>query len=385
MTTGLHVRGERTRLLAAIAIADAVVPTTSTRPIQTYLQFSAQDGGIEVQASDTQVGLRVALPKVEVLVPGTVVLPSRRLAVILRESSSDAVECVVEQREGTGTIAIRLADGEYTLPVVLNETLPPISFFPQGLAAISVPGARFEQMLRQTAFAMDEDRNNLVLSGLLLQVTRGELCLAATDGKVLAEAVEKDEAYAPTEGEVQQAILPLATVQHLQRILGAAETTRVELAWNAQARLFFARLMQGDGLTVELSSRLIEGSYPAYRMAISGPTSGAVSFETAALAGAVRRAALMMTATHRPIVMHLERGRAVLENLPGSGDQGNARIPIPCQYEGAPTRIGVNARYLSEVLRVYGQPRIAIEFGRGLIMREPNATYLVMPITLPGG
>ncbi|MCX8039825.1 MAG: DNA polymerase III subunit beta [Planctomycetota bacterium] len=381
--SGLHLRGERTRVLTAVAIADAVVPTTSTRPIQTYLQLSAQDARTEVQATDAQIGLRVLVPGLEILHPGTVVLPSRRLAVILRESASESADFSVEVHEGGGTLQLRLSDGEYTLPVVLNETLPPFSFFPSNLPALALPGARLEQMLRQTAFAMDEDRNNLVLSGLLLQVSAGELCLAATDGKVLAEAVEKHPSYAVREGEVQQAILPMATVQHLQRILSSYETERVELAWNAQTRLFFARLTLRDGISVELSSRLIEGSYPAYRMAISGPSGGAVTFATAALASAVRRASLMMTTAHRPIVINLERGKAVIENLPGAADAGIARIPLPCEYDGKPLRIGVNARYLSEVLRVFGQERIAIEFGRGLIMREPNATFLVMPITLP--
>jgi DNA polymerase III sliding clamp (beta) subunit (PCNA family) len=71
----------------------------------------------------------------------------------------------------------------------------------------------------------------------------------------------------------------------------------------------------------------------------------------------------------------------MLENLPGVG--GNARIPLPCQYSGNPVRLGVNAAYLSDVLRIYGGERLAIELGRGLIMREPGATYLVMPISLP--
>ena len=40
--TNLHLRAERNRLLAAVAVADAVVPTTSTKPIQTHLLLEAK-------------------------------------------------------------------------------------------------------------------------------------------------------------------------------------------------------------------------------------------------------------------------------------------------------------------------------------------------------
>jgi hypothetical protein len=35
------------------------------------------------------------------------------------------------------------------------------------------------------------------------------------------------------------------------------------------------------------------------------------------------------------------------------------------------------------VLKVYKGDSIGIELSRGLIMREPGATYLIMPISLP--
>lgn len=378
-TPSLQIRADRERLLAAVAAADAVVPTTSTKPIQTHLLLEGKDGRVEVTASDSQVGMRAVVSGIEILSAGAVVVQSRQLAMILKESSSPSVELQVLPSGDSVHLAIRLADGDYTLPLILGETLPPVSFFPAEAKAIALQGKRFEQMLRQTAFAMDKDRSSPVLSGLLVSITAGELCLAATDGKVLAEAVEKDPAFVPPEGENFQAVLPFATITHLARILGSGQPDRVQLAF-AQ-KLVFARLRLDGDLTVDLTSRLVEGSFPAYRMAISGSATSVVTFDTPALASAVRRVALMITAANRAVVLRLEKDKAVLENLPGVG--GNARIPLACQYGGNPVRLGINASYLSDVLRIYGGERLAIELGRGLIMREPGATYLVMPISLP--
>lgn len=375
----LHIRAERDRLLAAIAAADAVVPTTSTKPILTHLLLAATAGQLEVTASDQQVGLRAVVTGVEVPTPGMVVVAARQLAMILKESSSPAAELQVIRSGDSFQLAVRLGDGDYQLPLIVGETLPPVSFFPADAKAVVIGGKRFEHMLRQTSFAMDKDRSSPVLSGMQLAITAGELCLAATDGKVLAEAVEKDAGIVSPEGENFQAVLPYGTVQHLSRILTGNQPERVHLAF-AQ-KLVFVRLRLAGDLTVDLTSRLVEGSFPAYRMAISTVATSAVTFDTPVLASAVRRVSLMVSASNRSIVLNLERDQAVLSNIPGAG--GNARIPVACQYAGNPVRLGINAAYLGDVLRIYGSERLGIELGRGLIMREPGATYLVMPISLP--
>jgi DNA polymerase-3 subunit beta len=375
----LHLRADRERLLAAIQAADAVVPATSTKPILTHLLLEAKDGRLEVTATDQQVGMRAVATGIEIVLPGQIVVGARQLAMILKESSSPAVDMEVVKNGDAVQLAVRLADGDYHLPLIVGETLPPVSFYPADIAGVSVPGKRFEHMLRQTAFAMDKDRSSPVLSGLLVAINPGELVLAATDGKVLAEAVEKDDGIKPPEGDNFQAVLPAGTVTHLQRIISSGSPERVQLAF-AQ-KLVFVRMRLAGDLVVDLTSRLVEGSFPAYRMAISAASPTAVTFGSPELASAVRRVSLMVSANNRAIVLELDRDKAVLSNMPGSG--GNARIPVPCQYGGQKVRMGINAQYLGDVLRIYGAERIAIEMGRGLIMREPNATYLVMPISLP--
>ncbi len=89
----------------------------------------------------------------------------------------------------------------------------------------------------------------------------------------------------------------------------------------------------------------------------------------------------MTNNTSRGIVMSLERDQAVFSNL--NYTNGSARIPVACQYAGNPLKLGINAQYLGDVLRVYKSDKIALELSRGLIMREPGATFLIMPISLP--
>lgn len=382
--SALQLQCEREHMLAAIQAADAVVPSNSTKPILTNLLLDAKDDLLEIVATDLQVGLRSKVRKVQVRGAGQAVVQARQLAVILKESSSPTVSLSLEGKGDQRLLHIALADGDYQIPAIVGETFPAVSFFPTDVRAIPMTGARFEEMIRQTVFAMDKDRTSAVLSGLVVSVGNGELVIAGTNGHVLCEAIEKGSDYA---GETVQAVVPSMTIGHLQRILGTTHPDRVELAF--AGKLVFARLSMPDGLEVELTSRLVEGHFPPYRNALGGTAPATVTFPTAELASAVRRAALMTNQTSRGIVMTLERDQAVFSNL--NYTNGSARIPVSCQYTGSPTKLGINAQYLGDVLRVYKSDSITIELSRGLIMREPaskdapasSATYLIMPISLP--
>lgn len=381
-STTLQLHGDREHLLAAILAADAVVPSTSSKPILTNLLLDAKAAHLEVNATDGQVGMRSVVRRVTIVGVGQAVVNSRQLAMILRESSSANATLKLETTGDLSVLAIRLSDGDYSVPAVVGETFPPVSFFPSDVVPFVVPTVRLEEMLRKTTFAMDKERTSPTLSGLSLTIGHGELIIAATDGKVLSEAVEKGDAFQlPAGGDKLAVVLPAVAVNHLGRILSSAtKTEKVELAF--AGKLAFLRLAIADGLSVEFTTRLVDGTFPAYRAALTSATGQvAITFHTAQLASAVRRVALMTQQASRAIVMSLDRDQALFSNM--NYTNGSARILVSCQYAGVAAKFGLNSQYMSDILKVYAGEHIGIEISRGLIMREPGVTYLVMPISLP--
>ncbi|MDA3963435.1 MAG: DNA polymerase III subunit beta [Planctomycetota bacterium] len=383
--TTLKVRCERDDLLAALQAADAIVPSNSAKPILTNLQLSATADSLEIAATDLQVGLRAVLRRLEVMEPGQVVVPAKSLVSILKESRSPTVLLALEAQDGRSQLRLDLADGDYAIPAVVGETFPPVNAFPETGERFTLPGAELERMLRKTSFAVDRDRTSAVLSGVYLAAGDGEFILAATDGKVLSESVLRDESLQ----QRCQAIVPAATVAHVARIVSSSKPAKVELALTA--KLIFIRVVMDAGeaggagnIQVELTSRLVEGSYPAYRNALPTSSQATVTFDAKEFASGVRRTALMTSAASRGIVLELGSHEAVLSNL--NNTSGSARIPLSCSYTGSGDRLGLNAQYVSEVLRAYDAESVQIELngpGKGLIIREEGTTFLIMPITLP--
>jgi DNA polymerase-3 subunit beta len=370
-------------LLLALATADAVVPTNSAKPILTNLQLVAKDDRLEINATDMQVGLRATVRRLEIIRAGEVVLPARQLVGILKASRSPSLSLALESDGSHATVVIDLSDGCYRLPAVIGEAFPETSAFPDEGLRLELPVASLQTMIGKTAFAADRERSSAVLTGILLSGRGHEVAMAATDGKVLGEQVAKTTSELGDDGF--QAILPAGTINHISRILssGAKGDATIMLT----GKVLFLRCLVGEEdakVQVELSSRLIDGVYPPYRNAL--PMSGGtpVIFQSEELASAVHRTALMTSTSSRAIVLELSPDGAQLSNLFVSS--GSARIPVACTYAGAPQRIGLNAHYLGEVLKVFESDEVRLELygpGKGIIIREPGATFLVMPITLP--
>jgi DNA polymerase-3 subunit beta len=376
----LHVVVDRATLLTAIQAAEAVAPASSTKPILTNLLLRATPAGVEVVATDSQVGLRCLAPGGRVEIPGEVVIGARQIGAILKESSSPAVTLRMARSGDQHVVEISLADGDYQVQAVVGETFPEVGAYPDGAVGHTVPGARLHEMFRATTLAMDKDRASPVLSGLSVSVGDGKLVLAATDGKVLAESIDLSDRYQSIDGKRLQIVLPALTVNHLGRVLSGDIPAKVE--FTSSGKVVFFRLHLADGQRMDITSRLIDGTFASYAAAIAPvPGAATVTFQASELASAVRRTALMTNQSARGIVMALEKDRAIFSNL--NFTNGSARIPVNCQYAGSPVRLGFNSSYLGDVIKAYHGETITIELGRGMVMRQPGCTFLVMPITLP--
>ncbi|MFW5845036.1 MAG: DNA polymerase III subunit beta [Planctomycetota bacterium] len=381
----IDVQCIREDLLNALQAAEAVVPGNNIKKILSNLCLTVGDDHMVVSATDQQIGLRALVRRLQVHRPGTVLVPARQLVGILKESGSRDVRIHVGESGDGQLLHIDLQDGQYHLPVFPSEEFPVISGFPEESTPIPVAAADLERMIRCTLFAVDKDRSSAVLSGVYCAIAEEEFLLTATDGKVLVEARRRDPVYGSLPDT--SLIIPALTVNHLSRLLGSHQQGDVALA--VAKNLIFVRAVlrgseEGAPIQVEINSRLIEGVYPSYRNAIPTQSEDAVGFRSAELATGLRRTVLMTSSANRGIVMTIGRDGAMLSNL--SHSTGTAEIPVPCRYDGAEQRIGMNASNLQEILRVYRREELSLELngrGRGMIIRDDDETYLIMPITLP--
>ena len=126
-------------LAAAFQIADGLAPNNSTKPILSNLLLNAEEDHLEILVTDSQVGMRLVLPGLEVAQAGQVIVPARKLYSILKETDSTSIRLQAVGDASSANVHIHLSDGNYRLLAVVGENFPMINKFPEDIPSITLP------------------------------------------------------------------------------------------------------------------------------------------------------------------------------------------------------------------------------------------------------
>jgi len=158
-------------------------------------------------------------------------------------------------------------------------------------------------------------------------------------------------------------IVPPAALQQVQRLFKADDELGVARSGN---HLGFRTE------SIEVYTRLIDGSYPNYEQVIPKDNDQFGIVEKAALESAVRRMAVVASdQTHR-IRLQFEEGRVHLSVL--TPDLGEGQDELELHFEGEGLEIGFNANYLLEVLRYMPTEEVKLTF------KAPERAVTVEPV-----
>ena len=150
-------------------------------------------------------------------------------------------------------------------------------------------------------------------------------------------------------------IVPRKAVVEIQRVLGAGEEVQIALTENQF-------LLQMPNFL--MTARLIEGQFPNYEAVIPKGHPGKLVISRTALAGALRRVAVMAEERNKPVKFVL--APAALKLSASSADLGEAEETLDVDYGGAEVTIGFNSRYVLDAISPIEREQIVLEFKDGL-------------------
>jgi len=357
-------------------LTQGVVEKRNTLPILANVLIEATESGVQLTATDLEVGIRKAC-RGKSKGDGAITVNARKLYEIVRELPAD--EITLRSGDG-GWVEVTGGKSRYRMVSLDPKEFPSIPAAPpvakKGGVTMTLAGGELGELIDKTLFAVSTDETRLSLGGVFIESPeKGQIRMVATDGHRLS-MIEREVAGAQLQPGV---ILPRKGLVEAKRLLerGEADVT-VSIAGN------LARV-ERDG--VELFMRLIEGEFPDYRQVIPKQSTRLARVERDPLFGALRRVSILSSERSRGVKLHLQPG--VLEVQTTNPDIGEATEELDADYAGEEFSIGFNARYLLDVLSLAGITG-AIEIGLtdevspGLIrIREDEGyTYVVMPMRL---
>jgi DNA polymerase-3 subunit beta len=336
----MELQVARDPFLRALQLVQNIVETRQTLPILANVLIDAQEGGLQVAATDLEVGVRVAVPAT-IGRPGAVTLAARKLLELVRELPAQPVTLKLQEN---GWVQLLCGAAAFRLVGLPAEEYPPLETG-DSEGWVSVDGGRLRALLARTSYAMSQDESRPFLNGVYMLVRKGELRVVATDGHRLALARLTVEA----DGEMA-GIVPRKAVGEMSRVLSGSETASLALRENQF-------LLRTPGFV--LVSKLVEGTFPSYEQVLPKAHPRRLTIARELLISALRRVSVVADDRTRPI--RLTAAPGALRLAASSQELGEAEEVLPAEFAGEELPIGFNTRYILDALVPMEGERVVIE------------------------
>ena len=364
---------DRAALLDAATIVGSVTGGRTPSPVLRCMKIVAADGLLQLAATDLEMGLRIAVPQVEVQEDGETVVPADKLLQIVRTCDDSTLTLVSDGH----ALNIEAAGSHFKVYGFDAKEFPPVRDFSEAAVDCQMKSRELQTLVMRTAFAAATEHSRYAINGLLFERKGKKLRLVATDGRRLAMA----------QGEVKggegnkSCIIPTKAMTLLIKLLrDPDETVRVAIEENQV--LFCAGDEPGSAV---LSSNLVEGAFPPFEDVIPKDQDKKVSCDTALLLGAIRRAALLTNEESRGVRMSFADDKLTLTSR--APEMGEAEVELALEkYEGDPLEIGFNPGFIADALKVVDGGKVIVELKApnkpGVLRTGADFTYVLMPVNL---
>lgn len=278
------------------------------------------------------------------------------------EISTDDDKVVVKAGGYSSTINGASADDFPELPEI-DETK--VVKFQMGVE-------EFKDGLGQVMIAASNDTTRPALTGVYFNTFEGDLYLAATDGYRLAERkfIEK------VESEVM-AIVPTSSLQEVMRSLND-DVSEIEI-WFDESQV---RFKLGE---IEVTSKLVDGSFPDYRQLIPKQTEITAEVKRDELTRITKLAALFAREVGGSIVCetNAENGEFIVASVANELGENSSKIAVKVDTSG---KVTLNSRFVLDALNVLDGNEVEFGFSNKLdpvvvrAKKKQNYIHIIMPL-----
>ncbi len=346
-------------------------------PLLSNFLIEAKNGELIITATDLAVGIR-CYTEAKILQEGSVALPAKCLAQLIRELTAANVEITVSENfiaeilAGTSKFVLRGMNGNQF------PNLPDM----QGAIQFSLPQNVFRDLLYRTSFAVArDDTSRQALTGLNMQIANGQVFFVGTDGRLLARAhinVGLDPALSGSY------TFPLKSVEEFAKNLSDDSDARISLLPDKVS------LQTADTLIV---SNLLVGDYPDVLRVIPETASTVVTLHRDELMTLLKQISLFMANPQHAVCFSFGNGE--LRIKANSMAVGEGDVSMPVNYHGSQFDIAFNPGYFLDVLKHSKEEAVTMglidSYNPGVIIDKDNVTavnpslsplFVLMPMRL---
>jgi DNA polymerase-3 subunit beta len=359
---------DRDAMIKEISIAQEIITNKSPVSILSNILIIAENNSLTIKATDSTVKFTTVIP-VDIQEQGRTTIFCDKFMSILSSLPSGEIEFIQEDIGVTiKPIAKRV---KFQLKSQASDKFPE-SGTSDNVPFFEIPSKDFKEMIKETIFAVSDDRNRYFMTGVYFIKNGETLTMVATDGRRLS----CDNKTGFSIPDFQPAIIPTKILSCILK--NAPDEGNIQIA--VVDKSIFVKF--GN---LEFSSVLIEGQFPNYQKVIPENLTMSFMVNKADLDAALKRTTIMVDKKVSRIIFKISSG--VLKLISPESDIGTADEEIPCRYDGRDISMALNFNYVTDPLKVIDSENIIFDFnisdsdGSG----EANITKAVIMRSDPAG
>ncbi len=374
-----------------LSLTSRAVPSRPTHPVlaNVLLQADAETNQVSLTGFDLSLGIRTSL-NAEVIQGGAIAIPAKLLNDITSRLSEGEITLEDESADSNNPsnegliVTLTSKSGRYQVRAMGGEEFPELPLI-ENTQATRLQVTALIEGLRGSLFATSPDETKQVLTGVHLTVQQDSLEFAATDGHRLAVVQTTNESPDSSYEGKLEVTLPARSLRELERML-AHNSSQEELV----ALYFDQGQVVFEWQNQRLTSRTLEGAYPAYSMLIPHQFQREVTLDRKQFVSALERIAVLSDQKNNIVKLSLDNAAQGITLSCESQDVGSAMESMAAQISGEDLDIAFNIKYLIEGIKALPSSEIQMQLNTNLtpVIFTPlgglKMTYLAMPVQLRG-
>lgn len=344
----MHAAVSKKDLLRVLGRCQGVADKKSTMPVLGNVLLRATPDRLDLSATDLVVAVSGSV-SAKIEKPGSIAVPAKDFFDRVRMMPEGQIG--IEVSEGSGiTIRSLTSARRYTLFGLPGDEFPRLPA-PEGDGWVEIDVASMARLIATTYFSISSDETRMHLASALFELEDNRARMVTTDGHRLS----KMEVRAPELSGKATMLIPLKGVLELKRLCDEALSDSAKSSDpESKGEIPRIRILQsGPNVFFEVagfhfSVKLVDAQFPPYGQVIPAQSSVAVRAPRLSFSEALKAVSLAASDRTGGVKLTLNKNQLRVESESPEAGEGFDEVPV--DYVGSPLTIGLNARYLLEVL-----------------------------------
>jgi len=367
-------------LARGLSIVSRAVSPRTTLPVLSNILIATDEGRLRLSATNLELGITCWIPA-RIDENGSTTVPSRTLSDLVNTLPGDQVQLNLDVK--TQNLHVKSGTSNNDIKCIDAQEFPPLPT-PEMKDAVQLNVADFKEMIHQVAFASSTDEARPVLMGVLMNVEKDNVTMAAADGFRLS--VRKAQLAQKVSSPIN-IIIPARALNELARVASDPEEPIYMVVPKSRGQVLF-RVKD-----VEVVSQLIDGTFPDYHQIIPRNYKSRTLVSTAALLKACKQAEIFAREGSNVARLDIKESKgdmqpSEVEISATSEETGKNETIVEATVDGGSVLIAFNVKFLREALEVIKTPNVALETSAanapGVVkpVGDDNFLHVIMPMHL---